>query len=274
MKKILFLCDGTNFSTGAFQFIREQCNQSSVSVKGLFFTPIDFQQLVSISYIPITAPYARLKEEEKKMVAASQERFSGLCKENKIEHYIHHKAEEWSKEFFIKESRFADLAVISEELFCADVFSEQPNYFMKEALKESECPVLIVPETFKAIDRLAIAYNGKKESMLALKQFSYLFPYYSHLPVHLVYIGNDTSNEIPHQELLEEYSYAHFDNATVSKFHFDKKEQFTAWLEEKKNVLLITGSYSRSGVSNLLKPSFAGRIISKHASPVFVAHSL
>ena len=46
MKKILFLCDGENFSEASFEFIRQLSVNETVSVKGLFFTPIDIEQMV------------------------------------------------------------------------------------------------------------------------------------------------------------------------------------------------------------------------------------
>jgi len=62
MKKILFLCDGDNFSKGAFEFVKQISVKESVVIKGLFFTPIDIDQLMPISFVPIAEPYVKLKE--------------------------------------------------------------------------------------------------------------------------------------------------------------------------------------------------------------------
>ena len=53
MKKILLLCDGDNFSEASFEFIRQLSVSETISVKGLFFTPIDTDQLIPLSYIPV-----------------------------------------------------------------------------------------------------------------------------------------------------------------------------------------------------------------------------
>jgi len=187
MKKILFACDGNNFPKGAMQFIKQLNETEPVIVKGLFFEPIDFQQLITVSYIPTAAPYVKLKQEEEKLVKKSMEKFIGMCELNNIK-YQADENQEVDKDLLVKETRFADLLVISEELFCTDLIDYQPNVFMKEILHSAECPVIAIPENFKSPDRIVFAYDGKKESMLALKQFCYLLPQFTELPAEFVYI--------------------------------------------------------------------------------------
>ncbi len=57
MKKILFVCDGENFSNGAMAFIKLLHGDGPLFVKGLFFSPIVFQELIAVSYIPVAGPY-------------------------------------------------------------------------------------------------------------------------------------------------------------------------------------------------------------------------
>jgi hypothetical protein len=272
MKKILFLCDGDNFPKGAFRLIKQIRENESVVVKGLFFTPIDVEQLVPISFMPISGPYVKLKEQETILVRKSQEQFSKECERHGIKFQIHPYEGSWDRDLFSKESRFADLVVISEEIFRKDTLNIQPNYFMEETLRASECPVMVVPDNFREIERLAIAYDGGKEGMFALKQFVYLFPDYVDLPADFVHIKKAVDNEIHDRSLLQEYTSAHFESLYVSKLHFDPKKYFSSWLENKKNALLVTGSYSRSAFSNLFRQSFAGNVIGNHTCPLFIAH--
>ncbi len=272
MKKILFLCDGDNFPQGAFRFIRQLRESEAVFAKGLFFTSIDTEQLIPIGFIPVSEPYVKLKEEEKIVLRKSQDRFSAECTLHGIKCQVHPYNGSWDKDLFIKESRFSDLVVISEELFCRDVLDVQPNYFMGETLRVSECPVVVVPEDFESVDRLAIAYDGGKEALFALKQFAYLFPNYTDLPADFVHIKDEKGDDIPDRELLQEYASSHFDSLFASKLHFDAKKHFPDWLENRKNVFLVAGSYSRSSFSNTFRQSFADKVIAKHACPVFISH--
>lgn len=272
MKKILFLCDGDNFSEASFDFIRQLSVHETISVKGLFFTPIDIEQMVAISYVPVMGPYVKLKEQEMEMVRRSQQRFILACEDAGLRHQVHSYTNDWNKDIVKKESRYADLVVLSGELFCRDVPDRQPNYFMEETLRHAECPVVVVPENFRAIERVAIAYDGKKESMFALRQFANLFPDLMELPTDIVHIKNDADDEIPDRELLLEYTKAHFEAQYTSKLHFNPKKYFANWLDDKKNVFLVTGSFSRSPFSNMLKESFTTDVINRHGCPVFIAH--
>ncbi|MBS1667516.1 MAG: universal stress protein [Bacteroidetes bacterium] len=272
MKKILFLCDGDNFPKGAFELIKMINSAHRVMVKGIFFAPIDFQQLINLSYIPIAKPYMKLEENEKRLVNESKKKFIAECDTNHIAYMVNAEAEEWDRELMIKETLFSDIVVISEELFCSDVMSYQPNAYMKELLHGSECPAMVVPENFKAPERIVVAYDGKKESVLALKQFGYLFPEFTELPTEFVYIKNEKNNDIPNLGLLREYTKIHFNSPGVEKLHFEAKEYFTTWAEAKKNILLIAGSYGRSAVSDLMHRSFAEEVIHEHKIPLFIAH--
>jgi hypothetical protein len=272
MKKILLLCDGDNFPSGAIRFIKNMREQGPLFVKGLFITPVDITEMIPVGFMPVSGPYVKLKEEEKLLVQKSQDKFVDALKNLGIKYEIHPQIGEWNHSLFVRESRFADLVVISEELFCSNTMESQPNYFMTEALRASECPVVVVPENFRSIERLAFAYDGGKECMHAIKQFVYLFPELADLPTHFVHIKEEETDEIPEKGLLGEYTYSHFEAQYTSKLHFDPKRYLTSWLENKKNVFLVSGSFSRSAVSNTFKKSFVEHVIGEHTCPLFIAH--
>ena len=272
MKKILLLCDGDNFPSGATRFIRQMRDNEPLYVKGLFMNPIDVMDMMPVGFMPVSGPYERFKQEEKQRVRKSQDLFTEAFENAGIKHEIHPHTGDWSRELFIRESRFADLVVISEELFCANSIEIQPNFYMIEALRASETPVVVVPENFKRIDHLAFAYDGGKESMFAIKQFTYLFPNLTDLPSEFVHIKNEAADDIPERSLLGEYTFSHFESQNTSKLHFDPKKYLTAWLGTKKNVFLVSGSFSRSSVSNVFKKSFADHVIAEHTCPIFIAH--
>jgi hypothetical protein len=273
MKKILLLCDGENFPSGAIRFILNMRESEPIFVKGLFFTPVDIQEMIPVSFIPVSGPYVKLKENEKLLVHKSQKKFTEAFETSGIKYEIHPHNGEWNRELFVKESRFADLVIISEELFCINLMEVQPNYFMMEALRASECPVVVVPENFKSIEHIALAYDGGKECMHAIKQFVYLFPDLVDLPAEFVHIKKEAAGDIPEKALLGEYTFSHFEAQYTSTLHFDPKIYLTSWLGIKKNVFLVSGSFSRSAVSNMFRKSFADCVIAEHTCPIFIAHS-
>ncbi len=273
MKKVIFICDGNNFSNGSFEFLKMLNDIDSIFVKGIFFDPVDFMQLIALSYNPSAEPYVKLKENEKLMVRKSEEIFKERCKMAGIRYAIDEENEEWLADVFARETRFADLAVISEEIFASEISKLEPNTFMQEALRIAECPLILVPENFKTIDRVVVAYDGKKDSVFALKQFCNIMSQLTEMPTELVYVKDEDDNSVPESELLKEYARLHFESLGIAKLHFDAKKYFSTWSVEKKNSLLVCGSYGRGVVSNLLKNSFAEEVIREHLMPVFIAHN-
>jgi len=273
MKKILLPWEADNFPEGAFQFIKLLRMHEPVSVKGILFSSVNKELSAPGVLVPSRESFVKSVEVEKQNVEQGKSKFIQHCDINRISYQIRENKEKWDKDLFIKESRFADLIVVGQEFFDSNAFDEQePSLLMQEALHTSECPVVVVPDSFRSVDRIAIAYDGKKTSMFALKQFSYLFPQFTDLPAEIIYIKNEDSDAIPDRDLLQEYANWHFDSLTAFKLHFDLKKYFAAWLEHKKNVIWVTGSYARSAASNLKNSSFADQIIRDHSNVLFIAH--
>ncbi len=190
-----------------------------------------------------------------------------------IRHQLHEHDTRWDKQILEKESRYADLVLLSGELFYADINIRQPNVYLHEALYGAECPILVIPESYQQCDHLFFAFDGSKESMFAIKQFSYLFPNLTDLPAEVVYIKDENSAAIPDVEHLRRYARQHFESMGLSKLQFKASRYFATWIGEHKQVMLITGSYGRSMLSYMTKRSFAEQVVQEHKIPVFIAHA-
>ena len=103
-------------------------------------------------------------------------RFETLCQHNGIAYRVHKDFIFFAMPELKKETRFADLLIISSEKFYINLASEAPNPYLHEALNRAECPVVVVPETFRFPQRNVLAYDGSETSLFAIKQFAYLFP--------------------------------------------------------------------------------------------------
>ncbi len=273
MKKILFVSTGDSYPTGAFQFLQSLKEEDPVCVTGLFFCPLDYELLAHASHAPTAAPYMRVKANEKSIVDKHKERFRQDCEAGHIRYHIHENFDRWEKGLYATLSRFSDLVVLSGELFCEDSGLQQPNTFLHEALHVAESPVLIIPENFVPVQHLVIGYDGSKDSLFALKQFCYLFPHYLDLPTEMVYVKNEESEEIPELKQLKDFSSLHFSSMGHTKLHFKADQYFADWISEKPGVMLVTGSFGRSGLSYVARKSFADRVIRDHGVPVFIAHT-
>ena len=74
------------------------------------------------------------------------------------------------------------------------------------------------------------------------------------------------------EAFIEEWASRHFSNLTITSLKMDAGKYFATWMGDKKESLLVSGSFSRSGVSQLLRKSFVKEVIEAHKVPVFIAH--
>ena len=273
MRKILLVFDGINFSEGAFDFARRLNEINSILVAGVFVPQVDFANLWS--YAPassgaVTIPL--IEDEESKEIEKNIRRFKQLCEKNQIEYRVHKDFYDFALPELKRESRFADLIIIGSEKFYANIGVSGPNDYIKDALHDAECPVLIVPEKFNFPESNILSYDGSESSVFAIKQFAYLFPEFVKNPTLLVYAKNEREEEIPSVEFIEELAARHFPDLEIMKLHFEPKEYFSAWINEKKNAILVSGSFGRSSVSRVFKKSFIKDVVKNHRLPIFITH--
>jgi len=273
MKKIIIASDGNNFPKGAFEFIKELQQHEPVLLVGAFLHSLNFEEFIPGVFAMGAGPAARFMQEEKADLEKCIRLFEETCQRNGIEYRVHEESNNWNINDLAKETRFADLMVMSEELFCTGMNMTEPNVFMQQAIHKSECPVMLFPENYIPFNKIIIAYDGKKESMFALKQFCCLFPQLKDVETKIVYSKAEGSDDIPDMVYIEEYAGRHFTNLTFEKLHLKGKEYFESWTKENNDSLIISGSYSRSGISVSLNKSFVDGIIREHRVPLFIAHS-
>ena len=272
MKKIIIAFDGKHFSEGAFRMAEWLNYKESVLVAGVFLSPVDYREIIGYSGIgigtPVLVPVVETNDQE---ISENIRRFEERCLKNHIEYRVHKDTDLFAITELITETRFADLLIVSSELFYENVDKDQPNEYLRKTLHQSECPVLVVPENFDVPESIVLAYDGKASSVYAVKQFTYLFPSLSDTEALLVYAGDDKA-EIPHFSEISELAARHFDNLTIQQLEKEPNVHFSDWISQRKNSLLVTGAYGRGELSSLFKKSFITDVIKAHRVPVFISH--
>jgi hypothetical protein len=274
MKKILLVFATGQFPINVIRFIRQIAENETVFVKGLFFSSERHEGYTGTGFISVAEPVLKRYHEENVLLDTCQHQFVVACEDMGVRFAIHTNESAWDTELLVTESRFSDLVLISSNTFQTGDHQTEHFDFTEQVLRYSECPVLVIPEGYQKIDRLAIAYDAGAESMFALKQFVYLFPWFTELPSDFIHVKKDGTDDMPDRELLSEYTKAHFESSFASRLRFDPDKYFTTWVENRKNVVLITGAYSRSAFSNTMKKSFAHATIRDQICPVFVSHAI
>lgn len=272
MKKIIIPHDGNHFSTGAFSFAKNLHAKAPILLTGVFLPSVHYARFFffpSAFSAPMYVP--SLENFEEGDVESNVNHFAMLCETNYIEYRVHKDLYESSIPQLSVETRFADLMIIGSESFYKDGAQYGTDKYVKEALRNTECPVIIVPEKYSFPSQIILAYDGSESSVFAIKQFAYLFPELCSLKTILVYAGDEKHN-IPGQILIEELAARHFSDFTIAKLTLTNKNNFSEWHGQHSMSIIVCGSFGRSGISELFSKSFVLDIIRDYTTPVFIAH--
>lgn len=174
------------------------------------------------------------------------------------------------------ESMFADLIIINEYETFTKYKEQPPTRFIKELLSDVQCPVLVVPNTFKPVDKIVLLYDGAPASVYAVKIFSYLFGNRPDMPVEVYTVKEEVKGNlhVPDNKLMKEFIKRHFPNATFTVAKGNAEEQIQGYLQNhKENELVVLGAYRRSELSRWFKTSMADVLMRELNTPLFIAHN-
>ena len=271
MKKIIIPFEGASFSRGAISFAAMLRKDSPILLAGIFLPKVDYARFFFFPSAFAAPAYIPVHEDvEETAIEKNINDFKTVCEKNNVAYRVHKDLYDSAIPQLTKETRFADLMIIGSEVFYT-VGSDGPLEYLKDALHNTECPVVIVPEKFELPSQIILAYDGSASSVFAIKQFINLFPSLCVLPATLVYAG-DEKHDIPEKFLIEELLSCHFKKLTISKIGEDQKKHFYNWLAEQSDPLLVSGSFSRSGISELFNKGSVIDAIRQHKTPIFIAH--
>jgi hypothetical protein len=239
---------------------------------GVFLSPVDYREIIGYSGMGIGTPVMMPPmETDDSLVNANIRKFEDRCQREGFEYRVHKDTDLFALQELITETRFADLLIVSSELFYENIQKNQPNDYLRKTLHESECPVLLVPENFVTPFSLILAYDGKASSVFAIKQFAYLFPELCDMDTLLVSVAEENA-ELPRQDYIGELGARHFNALTMQPLTSENKQTFAAWVSEKRGSLLVTGAFGRGELSSLFRKSFVTEVIRDHKIPLFIAH--
>lgn len=173
----------------------------------------------------------------------------------------------------VVETRFADLLIISAKQSFADVVQSAPTKFIKRLLAEAECPIVIAPESDSntVIKEILFAYDGNPSSVFAIKQFTYLFPCYRDVKLHIVEVSKNGAAIGEHYK-IREWAKEYYTNVFFEALSGDEESRLLEVMLGKENTMVIMGAYGREGLSALMKKSHAEPLIKVITQPIFIAH--
>ena len=180
MAKFLVALDGNNsFNQDLFQLSANLLeNLDDHLFVGMLVKDVSYINTVS-SFVEEAAtvdvlPTNGFLNEEDHVITEVISQFEKTAKDTNIKHEIYNDFRLTAHEV-IKQSTYADLLIMSYQVFYNYFTGKPDTSILYQILKGSKCPVLILPEGTKRIDNIIFTYDNKESSVFAIRAFSGLF---------------------------------------------------------------------------------------------------
>ena len=279
MKKFLAVIDGYKISKSTMDYSIQLTQAANAHLVGVFLDEFIYRSYSAYKVMTTYKNYDDVikgfDEKDKKKRDEAVLQFQRACEKAKIKFSIHR-----DKNIAIQElkheSMFADLIIINEYETFTKYKEQPPTRFIKDLLNDVQCPVLVVPNKFKPVDKIVLLYDGGPSGVHAIKMFSYLFGNLQDLPVEVYTVKEKsiTNLHLPDSKLMREFIKRHFPKAGYTVNKGNAEEQILGYLRNhKENELVVLGAYRRSELSRWFKTSMADILMKELDTPLFITHN-
>ena len=279
MKKFLAVIDGYKISKSTMDYSIQLTQAANAHLVGVFLDEFIYRSYSAYKVMTTYKNYDDVikgfDEKDKKKRDEAVLQFQKACEKAKIKFSIHR-----DKNIAIQElkheSMFADLIIINEYETFTKYKEQPPTRFIKDLLNDVQCPVLVVPDKFKPVDKIVLLYDGGPSGVHAIKMFSYLFGNLQDLPVEVYTVKEKsiTNLHLPDSKLMREFIKRHFPKAGYTVNKGNAEEQILGYLRNhKENELVVLGAYRRSELSRWFKTSMADILMKELDTPLFITHN-
>jgi hypothetical protein len=272
MKKIVIPFEGLHFHGELLDLVKALNDKGKIFLTATFIPDADYAQLWPPRAGVEAQIYLAPPQNEEKLIAMHARRVRRFCDTHSIGYRVQEDTSDFALSVVRKETRFADLLMLSARHFFETAGEKQPNAYMQQLLHGSECPVLLLPDEPRLPGEVVLAYDGTRESVNAVRQFAYLFPEFNRLPTTLVYVDAKDKGAIPEQDLIRELGNVHFRNFRILRLNKSTEKFYDTWIGMMSSPWLVAGAFGRSDVSRIFAHSFVDRMSREHKAPVFLGH--
>src|SRR3954462_14680589 len=157
MKKIIAAFDGLRFSESTKEYSIYMAKHCNAHLVGVF---LDDFTLQSYTYAEVAAYGSKwaekanaLDKEDKENRNLSVQLFEDACQEAGLNYSVH-RNKNIAFQDLLHETIFSDLLIIDSNEKFPNYPQPAPTRFLKDLLAEAECPVIVVPSTYKPVQKL------------------------------------------------------------------------------------------------------------------------
>jgi hypothetical protein len=270
MEKIMLALDAHRLNMSTVDFACYIARLTRSKLTGVFLEGVNPEDF---GYIPGSgdASYedgGKDLTEQEVMKTIEQFRESCICRETSN---LVHRDRGMPLSEVLEESRFADLIILDPSTSFSRADRDVPSRFVKDVLEGSECPVLVAPYSFDAVEEIVFTYDGTESSVFAIKQFAHLFPGLADRKATVVSV-RDGEGALEQQFKIKEWLKAHYPQIEFVVLKGSPSDELFGYLIEKKKAIVVMGAYGRKMFSRFFRPSQARLVMKSVNLPVFIAH--
>lgn len=278
MEKILLAIDAVNLNMPAIDFACFIARLTQSKLTGVFLENLvaDEKPVLKKTYGSPTLDWeldesSSAFRDKRELIEKNITSFRKACENRSVACQIHRDRGMPSNEI-ISESRYADLIIVDPSTSFTRKYQGAPSRFIKDVLKDAECPVLVAPETFEGIDEIIFTYDGSKSAAFAIKQFTYLFPQLDDKKTIILQVNKEGEWAGADKHNLREWLQNHYSAIGFDALKGNTEDKLFDYLLNRKNTLIVMGTYGRNSLSRFFKPSRADLLIQTISQPIFISH--
>jgi len=278
MKKISAAFDGLKFSKGTMEYAIRVAAESKALLSGVFLDSFLYHSFGLYDMVgkkgvsEVKLKHLLDKDEEARLKAATA--FTKTCKKAGVTSTVHHD-ENFAIPDLVRESIYSDLLLISPDETFSHLAEDRPTRAITDLLEHVQCPVMIVPQEYKPIEKVVLLYDGKPSSVFAIKMFNYMMAWMQGTETEIISVTDPADEqELPDGKLIREFIECHYPASTYTLLKGNAEEEIVTYLKTlSPNILIVLGAYRRGTVSRWFKTSMADILMKEINVPMFIAHN-
>lgn len=265
MKKLSILYNNLHHPAHVLEFALDAAKKNGFEIEGVFVTDVETRPSYPFpNDLPLTSEQVTSETAEQESAEL-------------IEEYIAGFRDDCSKAGVSSSIVKTDLDHLfqltrSTDVFLIDARYQQHTDKLAPFITRFHCPVLAVSESASKPDRVVFAFDGSEDSEYAIRKYNALFPENEAKAFHLLTV-NKALELLEHRVFINDFLEKKYKDLSIHHLEGDASEVIIDFLRlYPENMLVVMGSFGRSAVSRMIRPSVATRVFHETSSTIFIAH--
>ena len=178
-------------------------------------------------------------------------------------------------ERIVEDMKYHDLLVVGKVPHFFYSHPEEKTETLVRIVKNSLGPTLVVPDTYRPVRRVLVAYDASNASARAMRRFVHLQPFGTELTLEIINVHDKGENDRSQLALRIAKSYmdAHGYNTHVSSIQgTDPAKQIVEFAQQFEADIVVAGAHSVSKLTKLAFGSTTASLLENSPVPLLVDH--